>query len=142
VPLLSLRAAAGFFSDPQNVEPEGWVRLDAGRRLRHGMFVARITGKSMEPRLPDGAFALFSGPVAGTRQGKIVLVQLRDAVDPESGERYTVKRYESEKNVTDDGWRHTKIVLHPVSPDFEPILLKVEQEEQLRVVAELLEVLA
>jgi type I restriction enzyme R subunit len=141
VPLLSLKAAAGFFSDPQNVEPEGWVRLDGGRRLRKGMFVARITGKSMEPRLPDGAYALFSGPLAGTRQGKIVLVQLRDAVDPESGGRYTVKRYESERDVTDDGWRHTRISLHPLNPDFEPILLKVEQEEQLQVVAELLEVL-
>ena len=30
------------------------------------------------------------------RQGKTVLVQLSDATDPETGERYTVKCYESD----------------------------------------------
>ena len=61
------------------------------------MFVARITGRSMEPVIPDGAYGLFRSPVQGTRQGKTVLVQLRDATDPRTGARYTVKRYESER---------------------------------------------
>lgn len=78
----------------------------------------------------------------GTRQGKTVLVQLHDEVDPESGERYTVKRYESEKAQEEDGsWRHPKITLRPKNPDFEPIVLTCDDEGQVSVIAECTEVL-
>ena len=104
VPLVPLKAAAGAFGDPaarrgrrlrmgrRRIAPSpaaGYVRR-AGRRQVHGA------------RHPDGAYCLFRAPVEGTRQGKTVLVQLRDATDPETGQRYTVKRYESEKATQDD----------------------------------------
>ena len=143
VPLVPLKAAAGAFSDPQQVGDDefAWVTVDTGRRLRRGMFVAQVVGRSMEPAIPDRAYCLFAAPVGGTRQGKTVLVQMRDAADPESGERYTVKRYESEKSADEDSWRHTKITLQPVNPDFGPIVLTVSNDNELRVVAELVEVL-
>jgi len=143
VPLVPLNAAAGAFGDPQHVENDGleWVAVETRHRLRSGMFVAQVVGKSMEPAIPDGAYCLFAAPVAGTHQGKTVLVQLRDAADPESGERYTVKRYESEKEEHGDSWRHIRIILKPVNPDFEPIVLAGADEQQLKVVAELIEVL-
>ncbi|WP_200196541.1 S24 family peptidase [Halorhodospira abdelmalekii] len=125
----------------QSVEPEGWVRLDTGRKLQPGMFVAQVVGKSMEPRIPDAAWCLFRSPVIGTRRGKVVIVQLRDQVDPETGERYTVKRYESEKTVNEEGWRHSRIVLRPDNHDFEPIVLTEADEGTLQVIAELVEVL-
>lgn len=53
-----------------------------------------------------------------------MLAQLRGATDPETGERYTVKRYESEKAKAGDSWRHEKITLKPVNPAFEPIVLE------------------
>jgi SOS-response transcriptional repressor LexA len=105
------------------------------------MFVAQVVGKSMEPMIPDGAYCLFAAPVEGSRQGKTVLVQMRDAVDPESGQRYTVKRYESEKASDGDSWRHSQITLKPVNPEFEPIVLQAADEGQLQVVAEVVEVL-
>ena len=77
----------------------------------------------------------------GTRQGKIVLVQLRETTDPETGQRYTVKRYKSEKAQTGDSWRHEKVTLKPVNPDFEPIVLTAADEGELQVVAKLVEVL-
>ena len=40
-----------------------------------------------------------------------------------------------------DSWRHTKITLKPVNPDFAPIVLTGADEQQLQVVAELVEVL-
>ena len=141
VPLYSLKAAAGGFSQEQVVEPEGWVEPDARLKLGEGMFVAQVVGKSMEPRIPDGSYCLFRHPVAGTREGKTVLVQLRSALDPESGERFTVKRYHSEKVESEDGWRHSRIELRPENPDFEPIVLDAGQSEQLGVVAEVVEVL-
>ena len=142
VPLVPLKAAAGAFSDPQHVEDDDWewVAVDSKRRLRRGMFVAQVVGKSMEPAIPDGSYCLFSAPVTGTRQGKTVLVQLRDAIDPENGERYTVKRYESEKVTDGDSWRHSRITLKPINPDFQPIELTGAEEGELQVVAELVEV--
>lgn len=143
VPLVPIKAAAGGFGDPQHVSDDAlaWVAVDSRHRLRHGMFVAQVVGKSMEPAIPNGAYCLFVAPVAGTRQGKTVLVQLRDSVDPETGERYTVKRYESEKMADGDSWRHTRITLRPINPDFPPIVLSPEDENELEVVAELVEVL-
>ena len=106
------------------------------------MFVAQVVGKSMEPAIPDGAYCLFRAPVEGTRQGKTVLVQLRDATDPETGERYTVKRYESEKAAKRATPGATsRITLKPVNPDFEPIVLTGKDEGELQVIAELVEVL-
>jgi SOS-response transcriptional repressor LexA len=134
LPLIPLRAAAGAFGDPQHIP--------AGRKLRRGMFVAQVVGKSMEPRIPDGSYCVFSSPVEGDRTGKIVVAQLRSEVDPESGERYTLKRYQSEKSSEADGtWRHVTITLQPINPDFQPIVLTTDDEGSVAVVAEFLYVL-
>ena len=63
-----------------------------------------------------------------------------DSVDPETGARYTVKRYESEKVMEDDSWRHTKITLKPYNPAFDPIVISEADEGDVAVVAEFLEV--
>ena len=141
LPLIPLKAAAGYFGDPQHIpedsEWEKWVTVDIGRKLRRGMFVAQVVGKSMEPRIPDGSYCVFAAPVEGARQGKIVLVQLRDQQDPESGERHTVKRYESEKSAEAGGtWRHVSITLHPLNRDFQPIFLTTDDEGSVAVLAE------
>ena len=95
----------------------------------------------MEPRIPDGAYCLFESPVVGSRQGRNVLVELTDRKDSETGERFTVKRYESEKAASDDGtWRHTRITLNPLNSEFTPIELSADDEDSIRVVAELIEV--
>ena len=63
-------------------------------------------------------------------------------MDPETGQRFTVKRYESEKVKDGDSWRHTRIALKPVNPDFEPIVLTGAEEGELQVIAEFVEVLS
>ena len=141
--MVPLKAAAGAFSDIQRVEDDDfeWVTVESRRGFRRGMFVAQVVGQSMEPAIPDGAYCLFRAPVEGTRQGRIVLVQMRDDTDPESGQRYTVKRYRSEKVADGDSWRHSRISLNPINPDFEPIALTGADDGQLQVVAEVVEVL-
>lgn len=140
VPLLDLRAAAGDFGSPRAVLADDvrWVDLEGARRLREGMFVSQVVGRSMEPAIPDGSWCLFA-PITGTRQGKTVLVRLRDARDPDSGERFTVKRYHSEKIRDGDSWIHDAIVLKPINPNFAPIVCSAADE--LDVVAEVVEVL-
>ncbi len=144
VPLVPLRIAAGAFSDLQYVEEQDfdWVAFNTSHRLRQGMFVAQVEGESMLPTIPDGAYCLFRAPVEGTRQGKTVLVQLRDAIDPETGARYTVKRYESEKVMEGNSWRHTKITLKPNNSVFDPIVLTEADEDDVAVIAEFLEVVS
>ena len=146
LPLIPLRAAAGAFSDPQQIAEDGqweqWVAVETSRRLRRGMFVAQIVGRSMEPRIPDGAYGIFTAPVEGTRQGKIVLVQLRNELDPESGERYTVKRYASATAVDADGsWRHITITLQPLNQEYQPIVLTAADEGSVAVIAEFVQLL-
>ena len=146
LPLVPLKAAAGAFSDPQQIPDasdwDRWVQVEAGLKLRPGMFVAQVVGHSMEPNIPDGSYCVFAAPVQGTRQGRIVLAQLRDQSDAETGERYTVKRYQSEKSLLEDGtWRHVKVTLKPLNPDYDPIVLTVEEEDAVAVIAELMQVL-
>ena len=144
VPLVPLAAAAGAFGDPHAVPDQiEWERVavETARSLRPGMFVARVVGRSMEPGIPDGSYCLFASPVTGTRQGRTVLVQSRDAIDPDTGQRFTVKRYRSERTTDADGWRHVRITLEPTNPDFAPIELTVDDEDSVTVVAELIEVI-
>ncbi len=135
LPVYSLAAAAGKFSEGQDVQEEGWIKADIGRKLDRRMFVARVVGRSMEPTIPDGSYCVFATDVAGTRQGKIVIAQYRGPADPETGGTYTIKRYESEKVATaEDEWRHTRIILEPDNKDFAPIILEPEDGEAVRII--------
>ena len=79
------------------------------------MFVARVTGKSMERLILDGSCPC----PAGSRECRIVLVQFNTVGTVENGGRFTVKKYHSEKTGTVDGWRHERIQLLPVNREFE-----------------------
>lgn len=118
--------------------------VPSGRtRPQPGLFVAQVVGESMNRRIPNGAFCVFRGPVAGSRQGRVLLVEHRDIADPDTGGSYTVKVYDSSHEVDESGgWRHTEIRLRPDTDaaGYEPIVLR-DQADDLRVVAELVEVL-
>ena len=147
IPLVDLRFAAGAFSDYQAlhdaavdwVEPPDWLRPQP----QH--FIAQVLGESMNRRIPNGAWCLFRAQPEGTRQGKVVVVQRRDGADPDTGGRFTVKVYSSDKIPNEDGgWRHSRITLAPDSdvPGFEPIVLNAEAlGDAFTVVAELVAVL-
>jgi SOS-response transcriptional repressor LexA len=144
LPLIPLKIAAGSFGNPNFIHQDEyrWVRYGGSKKLTRDMFVAQVEGKSMEPEIPDGSFCLFRHGVEGSRQGKVVLVQLLGHNDPETGFRFTIKRYESSKVHDVDGtWKHVKIILKPVNPDFQNIELTGADENEVSVVAELIEVL-
>lgn len=134
-----MKAAAGYFGNGEAVEPEAWIEAEGIGRLDDQMFVARAVGRSMEPRIYDGDFLVFRPKPVGSRQGKIVLVQYQEIADPETGGSYTVKRYRSEKSHSAEGeWRHTKITLEPLNPEFQPIILEPEDEGAIQVISEYL----
>ena len=116
-------------------EEIGWTEVP-GVTLKPGMFVARVTGRSMEPLIADGSWCLFRPCPAGSREGRIVLVQLSTVSAGENGGRFTVKKYRSEKTVTADGWRHERIQLLPVNPEFAPIEIEPEDATDIVIVGE------
>lgn len=138
LPRYSLSVAAGKFLENQEVEEEGWEEAPEDLRLTREMFVARIAGRSMEPRIPDGSLCVFRAGVTGSRQGRLVLVE---ELGRGFNDRYTVKRYSSRKAQNDDGsWSHERITLSPLNPEFESWNLDPE-EEKFRILAEFVRVL-
>ncbi len=138
LPRYSLAVAAGAFLENQEVTEEGWEEAPPDLRLTPELFVARIAGRSMEPRIPDGSLCVFRRGVTGSRQGRLVLVE---RLGGGANDRYTVKRYASRKTQREDGtWSHEEITLEPLNPEFEAWTLDPE-EERFRIVAEFVRVL-
>ncbi len=138
LPVYSLRAAAGAFGRDMEAEATDWVAGPPGLRLTRDMFVAHVTGHSMEPEIPDGSLVVFRYNPAGSRQGKRVLVWRRGA--SEGGGEFTVKVYESEKRLTEDGWQHSRIRLKPLNPDYQT--LELDEDTEYKILGDFVCVLA
>ncbi|MBQ9701928.1 MAG: DUF2075 domain-containing protein [Bacteroidales bacterium] len=142
LPFYSIRAACGYFGNGEEVEELGWIRVDGMGKLNRNMFVVKACGNSMEPRIHNGDYCVFRANPAGSREGKIVLVQNHMSYDPEYGGSYAIKKYSSEKHYYSDGtWRHSDIILKPLNPEFTPIILSEDDSERFRVIGEFLGVL-
>jgi superfamily II DNA or RNA helicase/diadenosine tetraphosphate (Ap4A) HIT family hydrolase/HKD family nuclease/SOS-response transcriptional repressor LexA len=135
VPVYSLEAAAGLWGPESTPEEIGWAEA-AGASIKPGMFIARVRGRSMEPRIKDGSWNLFRPCPAGSRGERIVLVQFNSMGDPENGGRFTVKNYKSVKRVTEDEWSHEHIELLPLNRDYDPITVTPDEATQMVVVGE------
>lgn len=124
IPLYTLQAACGYFDDGQEPEEEGWIDasgLGFTPDPKHH-FAVHAKGDSMLPKIKDGDICIFEWYNAGSRNSEIVLSQSRE-YDSEYGGKYTIKRYHSEKTVTEEGWQHSKVELQPLNPDFDTIEL-------------------
>jgi SOS-response transcriptional repressor LexA len=81
---------------------------------------------------------VFRRGVTGSRHGRLVLVE---ALDQGGNDRYTVKRYRSEKRENEGGaWSHQRIHLEPLNPAFDAWDLD-PQEDRYRILAEFVQVL-
>jgi len=142
LPVYSLEAVATSFGKEEHVQRIGWKKVTA-RKLNKDMFIAKVAGKSMEPNINDGSYCIFRFERGGSRNGLVILVESRLVADPETNQRFTIKRYHSEKEDLGDGqWRHKKITLSPDNREFKDIVLENVGSDDFRVVAEFVEVLA
>jgi len=146
LPFYPLDIAAGMFSDSHAPpEPESWFMVEdrTGRKnFSPSMFVAKVEGKSMEPVIPDGSFCLFTTNVGGSRNGRIVLAQQSDIIDPDTGFGYTVKKYHSiKKENQNSGWKHEVITLKPANPEYQDIIIPPDSGEDFRIIAFFMEIL-
>lgn len=137
----SLELAAGPFRPNVDDLESGvvWEELPEGVRGGEEYFAGEIFGRSMEPEIPDGSVCLFRKGVAGSRQGRLVLVQETGMAGSAA---FTVKRYRSEKRLSPEGsWTQERIWLEALNPEFGSIELDPEAEEgRYRVIAEFVRV--
>lgn len=129
VPLVDISAAAGNFSDLQIHSDFEWVELPFNIAAKKGYFVCKVVGESMNKKIPNGSYCLFRQDEGGSRNGKIVLVELSNLQDPDFGSGYTVKEYHSKKNINDEQWSHLSITLKPLSYNSEYNDLELKEDE-------------
>ena len=140
VPVYDLSVAAGGWGPEGVPESIGWIEVQ-GHRLSDGMFAAQVSGRSMEPRICDGEWCLFRPCPAGSRQDRLLLVQVNTHIDPEDGGRYTIKRYHSTKRSDEEGWQHQTIELQPLNPEYSTIHISAEDAEDIRIIGEFVSVI-
>lgn len=135
VPLLDLKIAAGDFSHAQVLEDDAieWVALPDHIRIQPGYFVAQVLGESMNRRVPNGSWALFSTEMRGSKQGRMVLAERKEVGDPQEGGRYTLKIYDARKREDSDGIVYEQVLLRPdsASPGYQSIELNLEDGDAL-----------
>lgn len=131
VPIYDLRVAAGNFSELQivNIEDYEWIEIPSRYKPSRDLFACKIEGESMNRIIPNGSICLFRKYSGGSRNGKIVLVELYDKQDSKSGSKYTVKEYYSTKKIEDEQWSHESITLKPFSLNSEFIDRELSEDE-------------
>ncbi len=136
IPLVDIQAAAGNFSEDQQHSELTWVKIPDGIKVIEGDFICKVIGDSMNKRIPNGSLCLFKKYTGGSRNGKIVLVESTSIQDAEFGSGYTVKKYESSKNISDSGWKHNSITLKPLSTykEYSDIVLGEDELFDFKVV--------
>ena len=143
VPLYDFYAAAGTFSEMQSAKDFTLIEGPVTLKKNNDYFACKIIGESMNRVIPNGSICLFKPDSGGSRNGKILLVENRDIQDQDFNSAFTIKTYSSEKNITEEGWEHTSIVLRPNSYDdsYKNIIINEENAERMRVIGEFVSVL-
>ncbi|TWU36467.1 hypothetical protein Q31b_47480 [Novipirellula aureliae] len=67
---------------------------------------------------------------------RMLLVQANTHTGLEDGGRYTVKRYRSTKQITEDGWQYNTIELQPLNSNCQPIQITEYNADDVRIIGE------
>ncbi|MCB9759433.1 MAG: hypothetical protein H6739_06305 [Alphaproteobacteria bacterium] len=143
LPLQSLKAAAaslplgewGDRAQQDVVEPLGWmtVRLSGGKRLSPRMFVAQITGHSMDngtSGLADSTYVVFEFDDSDPFPNAATALVRGPSVDREFGS-FVIKRVQPARNEQDETVRVTLVSLNPDKETYPDIGLEPGDEFEL-----------
>ena len=115
-----------------------WVALRGRARPSADLFVARVDLAAIDRRITPGSFVLFRLRPRPPLDGRLVLARHRDLTDPELGDGVTLRLYGAEM-----GENGVRVTLRPASSDsrFAAMVLEDVEEGDLRIVAEMVEIL-
>lgn len=135
LPFYDLKASAGLFSNEQRIENFIEIPLPQRYKSAQDLFACTIVGESMNKVIPNGSVCLFRKYTGGSRNGRIVLVELTNIQDQDNGSFYTVKEYHSKKAINENAWFHESIELRPVtnSEGYKSMQLSGTELEHLKV---------
>lgn len=142
IPFYEFYAAAGSFSEMQ--ETKKYTLIEGPENSStNNYFACRIVGESMNRVIPNGSLCLFKKYTGGSRNGKIVLIENLDKLDPDFNSAFTIKTYSSVKSVNDETWGHESIVLRPNSFDksYQNIIVTEQNAPNMRIVGEFVKIL-
>lgn len=130
VPLYSLKVAAGEFFLNESLPELEFIEVPENVKITKDHFACKIIGNSMNKIVKDGEIALFKKYFGGSRNGLMVLAEYYDLQDIDFGSCYTFKEYYSQKEVTEEGWKHEKIILKPKSNDilYQDIIIDASED--------------
>ena len=135
LPLYPFHIACGILESGGALAEDGVERLidvsSCSFKPNENMFVVHAKGDSMMPKIHNGDLCVFERYTGGSREGEIVLAQVFGK-DDDYLCGYTIKKYHSEKTVSNDSWEHLKIELLPINTDgYSPIV--IDDVENYRV---------
>ena len=117
IPLYNIKAACGAFLEAEDeAEIEGWIDSDAAGLHKHGeeFFVVQACGKSMLPRIQEGAYCVFRAG-RDTHRGDIVIAGIHDYDEDYNG-RFTIKEFWQEFVMNEDQVREREsVTLKPLN---------------------------
>lgn len=142
LPLYSVRAACGAFSNEQEVETEGWVDVStSGIKAKENMFVVHAKGNSMEPRIHDNDLCVFQKYDGEELENQIVLTQLITH-DTDYGGMYTIKKFHAVQKPDEYGnMRNEKVELISYNSTYSPIILTGDDADYVKTVGVFVDVL-
>lgn len=143
IPLYDFYAAAGSFSEMQSNNEFTYIEGPKNLHSKKNLFACKVIGESMNRIIPNGSVCLFEKYAGGSRNGKIVLVENLDFNDHDYHSSFTVKTYSSEKQILEDEWMHTSIILRPNSfdPTFKNIVVDQSNAKEMRIVGVFVQIL-
>ena len=153
VPKMPFAVAAGMFLQDGAAGETGdslfaddtidWVSWEGMPSVSKGWFVCRVSGTSMAPKIPDHAWCLFRPFSGDARDGKLLLVSHREISEVGQPVGLTLKRYRSERLPESEGGpARVRVSLEPLNTDgHDPIVIEKADEDQVRVVAEFVQVI-
>ena len=80
--------------------------------------------------------------MAGSRNGRVVLVKKEGHEVPDTKASFTIKRYYSQKTTESEfEWGHEEIALRPENPEYPVLSIKQDDADNFHVIAEFLQVI-
>ena len=102
LPFLTVRPAAGVYSESHSVKIKGWVELQRQITPTQGRFVAQVDGPSMAPRIQPGDYCVFERPWRQPQPDEIGIFMVPDETLDDGGS-FTLKSYHPNAESGPDG---------------------------------------